>query len=194
MNKNYKRRNNDIWDKYHDSQYFEIGEEHCNPFTHRIIKVGSRTFSKVYVKFGDEVLYRHLVLNKPQKSIKKAIKEYLNEKAQKIKIIKKHEIKLPESIKEPEIKFQLLDHAFQKSDKSYEASFDLTTFAQFKTEYSNPIKKTLVQELTEMKGIKFHVSITVQFHKTSIKHNKDGVMEEITTTTIQYISTKTIMH
>jgi hypothetical protein len=81
----------------------------------------------------------------------------------------------------------LLARAFKYSDKSYEAKFELITFEQFKVRCSNPIRATLIRELTEMRGLKYFVSIKVQFSKIAMRQN-----EEVTTITTPFIRTKTI--
>ena len=83
--------------------------------------------------------------------------------------------------------FELLDKAFMYSDKSYEAKLGLITFEQFRTRCTNSIRATLVEELREMKGLKYFVSIKVQFSKVSMSQN-----ERATTITTPFIRTKTI--
>jgi hypothetical protein len=81
---------------------------------------------------------------------------------------------LPRPEPEPEAQFDLLARAFKYSDKSYEAKFELMTFEQFKVRCSNPIKATLIRELTEMRGLKYFVSIKVQFSKIAMRQNERG--------------------
>jgi hypothetical protein len=57
---------------YRDSKYFKVGESYRNPLTKRLIKVGGRTFNKLYVEFGDDALYKHE--NEPQERIVEAIR------------------------------------------------------------------------------------------------------------------------
>jgi hypothetical protein len=54
---------------YRDSKYFKVGESYRNPLTKRLIKVGGRTFYKLYAEFGDDALYKHMVENEPQERI-----------------------------------------------------------------------------------------------------------------------------
>jgi hypothetical protein len=59
---------------YRDSKYFKVGESYKNPLTKRSIKVGGRTFNKLYVEFGDDALYKHMVENEPQERIEQAVR------------------------------------------------------------------------------------------------------------------------
>jgi hypothetical protein len=59
---------------YRDSKYFKVGESYKNPLSNRLIKVGGRTFNKLYVEFGDDALYKHMVENEPQERIVEAIR------------------------------------------------------------------------------------------------------------------------
>jgi hypothetical protein len=81
----------------------------------------------------------------------------------------------------------LRDKAFRYSDKTYEAKFELITFEQFRTRCTNPIRATLVEELREMKGLKYLIAIRVQFSKVSMGQN-----EETTFISNPFIRTRTI--
>jgi hypothetical protein len=133
------------------------------------VKVGGKVFDKLYVDFGDEELYKSMVLVEPE-----------------VEVVPVHEPDVELSA-EPEAVFELLDRAFMYSDKSYEANLGLITFEQFRARCTNPIKATLVEELREKKGMKYFVSIKVQFSKVSMSQN-----ERATIITTPFIRTKTI--
>jgi hypothetical protein len=169
---------------YRDSKYFKVGESYRNPLTKRLIKVGGRTFNKLYVEFGDDALYKHE--NEPQERIVEAIRS----RPTRFGPTRRPRLSrstLPRPEPEPEAQFDLLARAFKYSDKSYEAKFELMTFEQFKVRCSNPIRATLIRELTEMRGLKYFVSIKVQFSKIAMRQD-----EEVTTITTPFIRTKTI--
>jgi hypothetical protein len=169
---------------YRDSKYFKVGESYRNPLTKRLVKVGGRTFNKLYVEFGDDALYKHE--NEPQERIVEAIRSKPPRRVRLPRVARSTH-QLSTSSTEPEAQFELLARAFKFSDKSYEAKFELITFEQFRTRCMNPIRATLVEELREMRGLKYFVSIKVQFSKIAMRQN-----EEATTITTPFIRTKTI--
>ena len=163
---------------YRDSKYFKVGESYRNPLTKRLVKVGGRTFNKLYVEFGDDALYKHE--NEPQERIVEAIRSKPPRRVRLPRVV-------PAPAVEPEAQFDLLARAFKFSDKSYETKFELITFEQFKARCSDPIRATLIRELTEMRGLKYFVSIKVQFSKIAMRQN-----ERATIISTPFIRTMTI--